>query len=108
MFGDNFHQPITFWRLLSGDGSGGFLFDVPKHFTARWEERQEQFMDVRGELTNSKAVVFVRTAMDIGDYLFLGGSVARNPDEEPNTHVIRGIVNTPDLNGIIMERRVLL
>ncbi len=108
MFGNNYFQKITYWRLLSGDGSGGFIFDTPEHLTARWEDRQEQFMDTRGEFITSKAVVFVRKAMHIGDYLFLGGSVALDPNQECNCHAIRGYRYTPDLQGQIQERRVFL
>lgn len=107
-----YRQQVTYWGRSTPDGFGGWNYLAPQYYAARWEDVQEQFLTPLGELTTSRAVVFMPAAfvsgLVVGGYLFLGLSTEANPTEVADAFAIRQIVKIPDMRNVRQESRFLL
>jgi hypothetical protein len=101
-------QEVTYWGSPVSDGLGGKTFASPVALKARWENKQEQFHMLTGELTVSNAVVYLQQAVALGGYLYLGTSVAASPFDVEGAWPIRGYVEIPDLRVVSILRKAML
>lgn len=80
-FKRNLKQTVTYWAPSSVDVYNKVTWATPVTFSARWEEKAEQFRNKRGVDIMSRAKVYFdgEADIDITGYLFLGTSAATNP-----------------------------
>lgn len=85
-FYGGYNQLATYWQQQSDtDDYGQYLFDVPVLLNVYWEDKQEMVITGKGENRMSKATVFIRQAVSLGDYLALGDQTGTtNPKDLPN------------------------
>jgi len=101
-------QDATWWSSTP-DGYGGDKFAAPVALTCRWEETAVAFtsaLDHR-ELI-STAIVYTAQDVAVGDYLFLGISIATDPTAVTGAHKIHRFDKVPDLRSLNTLRRAVL
>jgi len=101
------NQDVTHW-VGSRDGFGAFSFGTPVALKGRWQEKAEQFRSPAGDDQTSKSVVYLEADVDIGDYLFLGTSIAADPATLSGALAVQQFMNTPDLRNLRNLRKVFL
>ncbi len=102
-----FGADITHW-VSTPDGFGGNTFTAPVVLDGRWTNKETIFTDTRGQEIKSQMLVYVKTDVSIGDYLFEGESAAVDPTTLSGAHQVRGFKKTPDLQNIVMVRKAFL
>lgn len=111
---DNLIQTVVYWGGPVPDGYGSFTFDSPVELSARWEDRNELFIDSTGQESRSLAVVFAGQDIDIGGWLFLGelididSGLTDTPHLVPGARQVRGFRKVPSLDAESFERKVWL
>ena len=93
-----FPQSITYWHT-SPDGYGGFTFGAPTAIEGRWEDKNQLFLNLKGEEEVSSSIIYTDQQLTIGDYVYEGTSVAANPAALDGAKRIRQLNKTPSLNG---------
>jgi len=89
VFGQNgLNQTAIYWSLPTNDGMGGKIFSDGVEVSVRWEDRQQIFIDAKGQEIISRAVVYVDKDMDIGGYLVLMDFDSLASDEVDNPLLI--------------------
>jgi hypothetical protein len=107
-------QTAVYWGSPVASGSGGRTFAEPVELSLRWEQKQELFIDARGQEVRSNAVVFVSQDVSLGTYLFLGDLDDLDSDQEDDpmsvsgAYEIRGFEKIPDRRGTSFLRKVYL
>lgn len=103
-------QTATLWEVDGSDSAGdpAFSSGSPQAITVRWEDRTELFLGADGEERRAQAVIYLSVDVDLGDYLFLGTSVAVDPRTVTDAFVVKNFRKTPDLRGKNFERRALV
>lgn len=101
-------QEITYWAPAGSDKYGNETFDSPVKIIGRWEERSEQVMLPNGEITVSKAIVFVDQDLEIEGYLVEGDHTAQNDPTLTSASIIRNWVEIPSMRSNETERRAIL
>ena len=88
----------TIWGAIN-DGYGGFIYDAPFTLPARWETKNELFIDISGEQVVSRAIVYLEgpTTFNIGDFIFNGTSLSSDP--VASAERIRQLGVIPNLKG---------
>jgi len=74
----------------------------------RWEEKNEEFIDLQGNTKISQAVVFAQQDLDVGGYLLLGDSPLTDPTLDNNAMVIQRYSKIPDLRAVQFNRKAWL
>jgi len=92
-----YRQTLTYWGAPVTDGYGGWTFATPVEIQGRWEDKQELFINAKGEQALSRARVFVDQAVVNGGYLYSGTSSATNPQLVDGAHRIEGFKGTPSM-----------
>lgn len=100
-------QAVTYWAP-AGSGPEGTVFAAPVALLARWEDIQEEFLDIDGAEKMSNAVVFFDQEVQTGGYLYKGTSVLTDPNDVDSAWRIRQRVSIPDLRNIRPEYRAIL
>ncbi len=103
-----YKQLVTYWGGPVPDGYGGYTFDLPSEFYARWEDRAEEYMTQAGETLVSKSVVYVPQEVEIGGYLYLGRSAEVSPTSVTGAMRIQQVRKVPDLRAAYYEIRAFL
>jgi hypothetical protein len=109
-FARNLKQNVTHWPLTGSDSYGGFTFGAPTLLQARWEDKQELFIDHNMETVLSNAIAYFDTDVSAGDYLALGDH-ATTPIADPTTipgYRVRNYGKITDLKGLNALRKVWL
>ena len=102
-------QDITVWQPGVNDGFGGFTFPAPTLIKGRWEQKQELFMDPKGEELMSEAIVYIDTDVTIGQYIAEGDQTAiADPTTLSDAHRIKQYMKIPDLRFNSFERKAIL
>jgi len=65
-------QTAVYWSFRSINQYGVKTYDSPVQISVRWEDKNEQFLDTKGQIQMSKSVVFVDRDMVNQDVLMLG------------------------------------
>lgn len=99
-FERNLRQTATYWAQTGLDKYGKPTFSAPTTIACRWEDRQELFIDKRGQETLSRARVFFAQAVDLEGYLYLGESAATDPLTLQDAFEIQATKKTPDLRNL--------
>jgi len=95
------HDDATHWVVTGSDGYGGFLYATPVKFKTRWEDKSVLFLSVSGEEETSNAVVYVPSAVAVGDFLGLGDLTATaDPGSIAGPFRVRGYNRSTDLRGL--------
>lgn len=92
-------QTVTYWGPSTYNKYGDQTWAAPVTFAARWESRNELFITKDGEESHARAIVYALTSMAVDGYLYLGTSVATDPETVSGADKIRRIDGTPDLKG---------
>ena len=74
-----FHQTATHWALSSKDGYGSPTFSAPVSVACRWEDGAVISRSHAQEAVNAVAAVCTASAVNEGDYMYLGTSTATTP-----------------------------
>src|SRR5687767_12920186 len=64
-------QRALYWKKVGTDEYGHPAFDTAVEVKVRWEDQIGEFRNAKGDVTTSKAVVYVDRMMFKGDYLRL-------------------------------------
>lgn len=107
-FARHFKETVTYWAPAGNDGYGGRVVSAPVQQAARWEQRAEQFHTQTGEVDVSNAVVFLSGDVEVGGFLYLGTSVATDPNTVAGAFIIRQFTSFPDLRNLNKERKAFL
>jgi hypothetical protein len=108
---NNFQQKVTYWAPLPGDtGTGAKLMAAPRTLKVRWEDKQEQILDTKGQQTISKAMVFTPSddPLEIDGFLYYGISVIPEPRNVLNAFAIIQIMRIPDLRNLMAENVAII
>lgn len=71
----------TYWPAPKETAYGGVVFDAPRLVQTKWEDRIEEFTDMRGASLQSKSIVYVMERLEEGGYLCLGDHVTTLVDD---------------------------
>lgn len=102
------HQSITYWAVAGVDKYSAETFSAPVLIAGRWEDRQDQVMLPTGELSVSKAIVFVDREIELDGYLAEGDYTAQNDPTLAGAKVVRAFVSIPSMRSNETERRAIL
>jgi hypothetical protein len=93
------NQPVTYWAPSGSDGRYGKTgLNAPVTLKGHWEDRAEEFVDVSGNTSISKSVIYIDGTVQIQGYLFQGTSVATTPPSDAQE--IRQVVRTPSMRSL--------
>tara|TARA_R110000803_G_scaffold210841_1_gene284319 strand:+ start:35825 stop:36169 length:345 start_codon:yes stop_codon:yes gene_type:complete len=107
----NLRTTLTYWSPGAPDGFGGTAWAAPVSVKGRWENREEMFIDAKGDEVKSAATVYVVSDVVLGGYLFNGSSTAADPLSLATTaeaKEIRGYRKMPTLKDTAYERKCYL
>lgn len=100
------NQTLVYWGNPQDDGEGGFTFDSAVEIIGRCEYKVEQVVSGNGELTVSRARVYLAQEVDQGGYLYLGTlddsemvDSAPHPDDISESMRIMVFEKIPRLEG---------
>lgn len=99
-------QTITHWANNQPDGYGGFTVSNPVQIKGRWENKSEIVRTLKGDDVTSRAVIYVDSDVKIGDYIYLGTSVASDPTTVAGAEQIIAYKKVPSLRMNEFERKV--
>lgn len=100
----------VYWGNPAPDGYGGFSWDTPVELSVRWEEKARQFLSSDGELSVSRAIVYLGQDVARDGVLYQGRladlSAAQKADPRTVTGAqgIRRFDKTPEIDGSDFER----
>ncbi len=78
-------QKAVYWRRTQVDRFGKSVFAEPVEIPCRWDDINEEFLNVKGEKQSSKSLVYVGVEMKPGDRLMVGGLASDTPIDPLNT-----------------------
>ncbi len=103
------HDDVTHWPIGGSDGFGGFTFGTAVKFKARWEDKNELFVDISGEQVTSRAHVYIPSPVPVGDYLALGDKTATaDPTTIEGPFRVRSYLRSTDLAGLRSIMKAIL
>lgn len=83
-------ETITYWLPSTTDVWGdNTAYTSAASLKGRWEDRHEEFIDFRGEVAYSNAIVYLNSAVALGGYLYKGTSSASDPKTVADAFPIR-------------------
>ena len=88
MYGDPAFKSISPQLLQMSDGTG-----------VRWENRTEKFIKPDGDEDHGRSVVWLRSVVAVGDYLYLGNSSSVNPETVNGADRVKYVEAVPDTKG---------
>lgn len=95
-------QDGTYWAphaTTPYDEYGDQSWVTPAEIKCRWEDRNEVFLDTKGEQRHSKVWVWSTTSMAVDGYLFLGTSSTANPETVSGADKILRVEAVPDVKN---------
>ena len=101
-------QEVTHWPITGSDGFGGFVFGAPVLLEGRWEEKSELFISEDNESVLSKAIVYLDSDVDNGDYVAQGDHTAVADPLTVVSYRIRNYGKVTDLRNLIALRKLWL
>lgn len=110
----NLNQTVVYWGNPQPDGFGGHSYDDPVEVDARWQHKQELFVNVAGQEVRSAAIVYTDQDVDLDGYLYLGELTDLSSGEEvdpqivSDAHRIGAFRRTPNLKASAFERKAWL
>lgn len=107
----NLNQSCTYWERTGSDGKGWYTFSDPVLIDCRWEDTQEEFQDIDGNIRVSTSKVYVGQDLLINGYLALGdytGSAYSDPKNVAVSSKISSFKKIPNLRGTTFVGNVWL
>lgn len=107
----NYHQKVTYWAPLPGDtGTGAKLMAAPITLKVRWEDKQEQILDSKGQQTISKAEIYLPPDMpvEIDGFFYNGISTIADPRTVENAFQVLQIMRIPDLRNLTAQNVAII
>lgn len=101
----------VYWPPLPEDQYGQPRYDTPVEVACRWEDRQDQYVDARGQVQVSNAVVKVQTTLATKGVLWhgrLADITGSGPFDNVNAFAIDGIASVPTFNGTQADITIFL
>lgn len=96
-------QKAVWWARSSGpDSYGQFTFADPVEIDCRWDDNIQEFIDPKGQVTASQAVVYPDRILSVGDRLRrgpLGGGLPGNPLTLTDAFSIKRFDQTPNFKA---------
>ncbi len=102
-----FPQDATRWFVIGNNEYNEKAFSDATALKVRWEEKIQKMITPKGEEITSMAVVYSLIDITIGDFLFLGSSIAADP-RTLNSHQVLLTEKIPNLRGTKFVRKVFL
>ena len=84
-------ETITYWAAPTADVWNDSTFSTPSQVEGRWEDRHEEFIDWRGELGVSNAIVYLGSEPELQGYLYKGTSSSTTPKTLDEAFPIRRV-----------------
>jgi hypothetical protein len=107
----NYQQKVTYWAPIPGDsGTGAELVAAPKTVKVRWEDRQEQILNSRGQQQISKAQIFTSSdePLEIDGFVYYGITKDLEPRNVPGAYQVIQILRIPDLRNLMAENVAII
>jgi hypothetical protein len=101
-------QTLTYWRKTGVNSYNQPTFAAPTQLICRWEDRVEKIQDDMGQDYVARSRIFLADDVSMGDYLFLGTSVATDPRAVTLARRVVAFRKTPSLDGLFFERKAYL
>ena|SRR3990167_3432451 len=112
---DALQQTATYWAYSSADAYGDPSFAAPVALApgtqtgVRWESKSVEIVRPAGDSGFSKAFVWSdSTVFTVGSYLFLGTSVATNPETVSGASQILVVEAIPNIKGLNTVYKAIL
>lgn len=119
---DMLTHKVCYWAPKRASHSGQQLFEVVVELNARWEDRNEMFLDKMGNQQISRSRVYLNEDVEVLGVLWLSSKLASDPDgsaiseltnafepfENEGAFEIRKFDKIPDIDGEEYVRRALL
>lgn len=107
------NQTAVYWGTPVATGYGGYSYASPVEISVRWEDRQELFINIRGQEELSRAIVYAEQDVSIGGYMYLGeesdlDSSHDDPEVIDGAFRIEAFYNVPGVDGSQSLRKILL
>lgn len=110
----NLKQTAVYWGSPVRGGMGGFSHADPVEIDCRWEDRQETFVDAKGQKQVSRSVVYLDQDVVRDGYLYLGDldDLSSAEEGEPTlvdeAYLIRAFRKIPNRKATAFERKAWL
>jgi hypothetical protein len=96
-------QKAVWWkRSTTANRFGKFSFDDPVEISCRWDDKQYEDVDSRGQTTRPMAVVYPDRVLNLGDKLKKGEMDSDTPDDpttDRDAFEISKFSETPNLRN---------
>ena len=102
-----FPQDATRWTKGIVNEYNEKSFGAPTVLKVRWEDKVQKMITAKGEEIISMSIVFSLIGIAIGDFLFLGISVAADP-RSVDSHQVLLTEKIPNVRGTKFVRKVFL
>lgn len=92
----NLNQKITLWSVIANDGFGDETFSPPQIVDGKYSLKQEQFTDVNGDVSVSRAVFYTLSSISpTGYYVLFGESTDASPPSDAEQ--VRAVSHNPSM-----------
>lgn len=96
-------QTCVYWPPVGSNPSGETIYGPPQELKCRWEDIQEQYLDVGGNVRVSNSRVYTAVDVKIDGILWLGTVETlvsqSSPMDNPGAYAIRKFSKIPTLRG---------
>ena len=99
---------VTRWAYTGSSKYGDPSLNTPAAIVGRWQSKTELFITAKGQQQQSRAIVYTFTAVAVGDYLYLGTSVAADPETVTNAWQVLAVQSMGDIENTTTFYKVYL
>lgn len=104
-----YKQTITYWASPVPDGFGGNSYTAPVTLLARWEDKNERFINDLGIEELSASIVYVQQDIALGEFLALGDQTgSADPADVPSAFVVKQFDKITSVQNVDIVRKVYL
>jgi hypothetical protein len=105
-------QYAVYWEKIGDDKNGTPIYAAPVEIRCRWDDMQEEYLDSKGRMNVSSAIVMVDRVVTLGGVLWRGRlaaiETAEVPKDNPGAYEIRKYNETPNLRNTETLREAVL
>lgn len=105
-----YKQTATYWAPATRNGYNEKTYGSPTTLKVRWEEKTELIIGKGGEQIVSKSRVWIKAGQSIvrGGYLYLGTSVATDPEALGDAYIVLDVEVIPSVLNVESLTKVYL
>lgn len=96
-------QTATYWSpggvAATAGAFGDRDFGSPVSISCRWQEGMDFGVDVTGWERSPKAVIYTKTQVQEGGYLYLGSSSETVPETTQGAYLILSVLGSPTIDN---------